>query len=72
MDTTVIFGRGAVEDTCNLVAHAIQHLCEALAEIAGQRAATWSEGRGLGRCFAPSIKGTAEIDWDDRARGKRS
>jgi len=31
LDTTVIFGRGAVEDTYNLIAHGIAELCRVLA-----------------------------------------
>jgi hypothetical protein len=67
LDTTVIFGRGAVEDTYNLIGHGIRHLSEALAEVAGESAEAWSATRGLGRYFAPSVKGTAAIDWDDAA-----
>ena len=65
LDTTVIFGRGAVEDTYNLMAHGIEELCRVLAEVECEEAEAWAEAHGLGRYLAPSIKGTAEIDWDD-------
>jgi hypothetical protein len=67
VDTTVIFGRGAVEDTYNLIAHGVAKLCRVLARLAGQEPAAWAEAQGLGRFFAPSIKGTASLDWDDAA-----
>jgi len=67
LDTTVIFGRGAVEDTYNLIGHGIRHLCEALAEVAGESAEAWSAARGLERYFGSSLKAAAEVDWDDAA-----
>jgi len=71
LDTTVLFGRGAVEDTYNLIGHGIRHLCEALAEGAGEEPKAWSAARGLGRYFASSLKATAEVDWDEAASRER-
>jgi hypothetical protein len=65
LDTTIILGRGAAEDTYNLIAHGIEALCRVLAEVAGEPSEAWAERQGLGRYFAPSLKGTAAIDWDD-------
>ena len=66
LDTTAILGRGAVKDTYNLLADGIKKLTRALARRGGQvRPEVWAEERGLGRYFASSIKGEAEIDWDD-------
>ena len=59
LDTTVIFGRGAVEDTYNLIGHGIRHLCEA--------PEAWAAARGLERYCASSLKATAEVDWDHAA-----
>ncbi|NQU96481.1 MAG: IS1182 family transposase [Chloroflexi bacterium] len=67
LDTTVIFGRGAVEDTYNLIAHGIAELCRGLAEVAEEELEAWAEEHGLGRYFGSSFKGTAAIDWDDAA-----
>jgi len=67
LDTTAIFGRGAVEDTYNLIGHGVRHLCEVLAERAGEAAEAWAATRGLERYFASSLKATAEVDWDDAA-----
>ena len=65
VDTTIIFGRGAVEDTYNLIAHGIAKLLRALARLADQAPEQFASAHGLERFFAPSIKGTADIDWDD-------
>ena len=67
LDSTVILGRGAVEDTYNLLAHGIAQLCRALAAVAGQAAESWAQGQGLGRYFASSIKGSREVDWEEVA-----
>jgi hypothetical protein len=68
LDTTFILGAGAVRDTYNLLADGIVKLVRVLAERAGQDAAAWAAGRNQSRYFAPSIKGTAEINWDDKAQ----
>ena len=65
LDTTIILGRGAVEDTYNLIGHGIEELCRALAEAAGESGESWAERHGLARYFASSLKGTAALDWDD-------
>jgi transposase/IS5 family transposase len=68
LDTTFILGAGAVKDTYNLLADGIVKLVHALAGLAGQDAAVWATAHHLDRYFAPSIKGTAEINWDDKAQ----
>jgi hypothetical protein len=67
VDTTIILGRGAVEDTYDLIGHGIAKLCRVLAAVAGQEAAVWAAGHELGRFFASSLKGEADLDWDDAA-----
>ncbi len=65
LDTTNILGRGAVKDTYNLLADGIVQLMRALAEAEGLGVEAWGRGQGLERYLAPSIKGGAEVDWDD-------
>lgn len=65
LDTTFILGAGAVRDTYNLLADGIVTLVRVLAGLAGQKPAAWAADNGLARYVAPSIKGTAEINWDD-------
>ena len=65
LDTTNILGRGAVKDTYNLLADGIGQLMRALAEAEGMDVKEWAPGQGLERYLAPSIKGGADVDWDD-------
>jgi hypothetical protein len=69
IDTKPIIGRGAVLDTCNLLASGIRELATALAKTAKQRPDDWMRENELSRYTEPSIKGAAEIDWsDEKAR----
>jgi len=67
VDTMAILGRGAVKDTYNLLADGIAKLARVLAGLEGLPVKAWAGTHGLERYFAPSIKGTAEVDWDDPA-----
>ncbi|MFQ5810878.1 MAG: transposase, partial [Armatimonadota bacterium] len=65
LDTTHIFGRGAVPDTYNLIAPGIAELCRVLAAVQQEELEAWATSHGLARYFASSIKATADMDWDD-------
>jgi hypothetical protein len=65
LDTKPILGRGAVEDTYNLLATGIQQLVRALAAGAAQEPEPWAQAHDLGRYFGPSVKGSADLDWSD-------
>jgi len=65
LDTTYILGRGAVKDTYNLLADSMRQLLRALAQAEGTELGTWAAGHGYERYMASSIKGGAEVDWDD-------
>jgi len=66
LDTTSILGRGAVKDTYNLLADGIKRLAATLARrVDGVGPKAWADRHGLGRYFGSSIKGQAEVDWDD-------
>src|SRR5216684_4411124 len=65
LDTKPILGRGAVEDTYNLLATGIQLLVRALAAGAAQAPEGWAQAHDLGRYFGPSLKGSADLDWSD-------
>jgi hypothetical protein len=67
LDTTPIFGKGAVRDTYNLLADGIVKLVRALAKSQGIAPQEWANTHDLSRYFASSIKGAAEIDWSDKA-----
>ena len=66
LDTTCILGRGAVRDTCNLLADGIVKLLRVLAAVANTTLPEWAEAQGYGRYLGSSIKGEATIDWSDR------
>jgi len=65
LDTTPVFGRGAVKDTYNLLADGIRQLVRVLAGLSGQLPERWAQEHDLGRYYGSSLKGEAEIDWDD-------
>jgi len=70
VDTKPILGRGAVEDTYNLLGTGIQQLIRALAKRQRLPPEAWAEAHALSRYFAPSLKGSADLDWSDaEARG---
>ena len=65
LDTTYILGRGAVKDTYNLLGDGIQQLCRALAAAQGQELGVWVQAHEFQCYFGSSLKGEAEVDWDD-------
>ena len=66
LDTTSILGRGAVKDTCNLLADGIVKLLRALAQLKGINVGQWAKSQGYHRYLGSSVKGEAAIDWADR------
>jgi hypothetical protein len=78
LDTTPIFGRGAVKDTYNLVADGIVAVLRVLAAQAGVRRGdragfvAWASTAGYARYVAEaSVKGGAAIDWGDQGARER-
>jgi transposase len=65
-DTKPIDGRGAVEDTYNLLATGMGMLISALARKDGKDKQEWMLEFGLGRYLQTSVKGSADIDWSDK------
>ncbi len=66
LDTTFILGRGAVKDTYNLLADGIKKLIWTLGKrIEHIKPKAWAQEHGFRRYFGSSIKGQAEINWDD-------
>ena len=71
LDTTPILGKGAVQDTYNLLGEGIVQLARRLAEAEGEGEAVWAERQGLSGYFGSSLKGEAAIDWDDKQQRER-
>lgn len=67
LDTKPIRGRGAVEDTFNLLATGICQLGRALATHAGQKPDAFLCEKDMERYTQSSLKGSADIDWSDEA-----
>ena len=70
LDTTPIFGKGAVQDTYNLLATGIVMLVRALADVTRWEPGVWARRHDLGRYFGTSLKGEATINWDKKAERK--
>jgi len=71
IDTTPVFGRGAVKDTFNLISDQIRHVIDAVVALKDLDRDALIADHGLGRHFGSSLKGQVEIDWDD-AEQKRA
>jgi hypothetical protein len=71
LDTSYILGRGAVKDTYNLLADGIIQVVRALASLEGKEIEVWAKERGLEQYFGSSVKGEADVDWDNE-KSRRS
>jgi transposase len=65
LDTTPIFGRGAVKDTFNLVSDQIRKVVQEIVALKGYDLEAVVAEHGLGRHFGASFKSQFELDWDD-------
>jgi transposase len=65
LDTTPIFGKGAVEDTFNMLAEGLRQVLRVLAELGLQKPEEFARLHDFGRYVQPSFKGTWSINWDD-------
>jgi hypothetical protein len=63
LDTKPILGRGAVEDTYNLIGGGMLHLARAIARSQQVKLPAFLAKHDLERLGAPSIKGSVDIDW---------
>jgi hypothetical protein len=72
LDTTHILGRGAVKDTYNLLADGIILLLRQLAKLAGAELEPFASELGFARYVGErSLKGSAELDWDNARERSR-
>lgn len=68
IDTTPVFGRGAVKDTFNLISDQIRSVVNAIVALKSYDHDAFIAEQGLGRHFGSSLKGQFDIDWDDPAQ----
>ena len=66
LDTTNILGRGAVKDTCDLLADGIVKMLWALAAVEKSPAKEWAKAQGYKRYLGSSVKGESAIDWSNK------
>lgn len=74
LDTRPVVGRGAVEDTYNLLARAMDRLIRAMAAWVGMEPADWAVSHDYAdylRTRDGSFKGKAEIDWSRRSERQK-
>jgi hypothetical protein len=67
LDTTPIFGKGAVKDSYNLLADGIRRIISALARQHGMSAKVYAQKHGYERYYGSSIKGESDVNWSDDA-----
>lgn len=65
LDTTPIFGKGAVEDTFNMLAEGLRQVLRVLAELTFQKPEEFARLHDFGRYVQPSFKGTWRMNWDN-------
>lgn len=65
IDSAPLEGAGRVEDTINLLGHALRHVVEAVAALTDTTPDAVAHAAGLTVLLAPSIKAGLDRDWND-------
>ena len=69
LDSTPLFGAGRVEDTLNLLGHALRKAASLAAQALDTSAAAVVEAAGLTLVGHSSLKAALDLDWGSPARG---
>jgi transposase len=78
LDASPLWGAGRVEDTINLVGHALRLVLGVLGGrqgwglAAAERARVLADQAGIGVLAGPSLKAALDLDWDDPAAHQRA
>jgi hypothetical protein len=72
LDSAPLWGAGRVEDTFNLLGHALEVVVECAAQVLGVDAATARADAKLELLGGSSLKATLDIDWDDENEQRRA
>jgi transposase len=67
LDSSALWGAGQVEDTLNLLGHAVRKAVGMLARHQGREVAELAAAMGVPVVGAPSLKAALDADWDDPA-----
>lgn len=71
LDSSPLWGAARVEDTYNLLGHALQKTLQVLAQAQGQSVAEMARWMDATLVSGSSLKATLDLDWDDpSARGQ--
>lgn len=65
LDSSALWGAGRVEDTFNLIGHALQVVVDCAAKVLDVRADSLRDEVGLTLLGQSSLKAALDIDWDD-------
>lgn len=68
LDSSPLWGAGRVEDTFNLIAHAVEIIVELAAKVWGRSAEAVYADAGLTLFGKPSLKAALDVDWDDASQ----
>ena len=68
IDSTPVFGAGAVKDTFNLISDQIRRVLAEITMLKGGDGAALAKDNDLQRHFGSSFKGEAGIDWSDESQ----
>lgn len=72
LDSAPLWGAGRVEDTFNLIGHAMEVVVRCTAVVAGVSKEAVLEGAGLRLVGQSSVKAALDIDWDDKDEQRRA
>jgi hypothetical protein len=67
LDSSALWGAGQVEDTLNLLGHAVRKAVGMLARHQGREVAAMADAVGVPLLGASSLKAALDADWDDPA-----
>lgn len=72
LDSAPLWGAGRVEDTFNLIGHAMEVVVDCAAVVAGMTPSKVRDEAGTELLGQSSIKGAIDIDWDDKAEQQQA
>jgi transposase-like protein DUF772 len=68
LDSSPLWGAGRVEDTCNLIGHALRKIMRVVADQQGRELAEVGQEAGAEMVCGTSLKAALDRDWDQRGQ----
>lgn len=72
LDSAPLWGAGRVEDTFNLIGHAVEVVVKCVAAVTGRSQADIRDAAALRLVGRSSLKAALDIDWDDKEEQQRA